>query len=175
MIMKLANLVELVSSGSLHLGAKTIPKGSQNGTKREPKRYQKGVKMVPKGSQKRYQKGPKMAGKVKELREFLHYSMYADNVKLVSAIWDERDMITMQETLNIVHSWAEDNGMIFSAGKTKVLKIGREVIIGQYFGAEEEELEFEEQLKDLGVLVGCDGTMAPTLEEVIGKVRKTSW
>ena len=44
-----------------------------------------------------------------------------------------------------------------------------------YCGAGGEELEWEDQLKDLGVLVGCDGTMTPTVEEVIGKVRKTSW
>ena len=65
--------------------------------------------------------------------------------------------------------------MKFSAGKTKCLKIGKEIIIGQYRGAEGEELEWEDNLKDLGVLVGSDGTMTPTVEEVIGKVRKTSW
>ena len=84
-------------------------------------------------------------------------------------------MEVMQETLEVVYRWAENNGMIFSAGKTKCFKIGREVIIGQYRGAGGEELEWEDQLKDLGVLVGCDGTMTPTVEEVLGKVRKTSW
>ena len=65
--------------------------------------------------------------------------------------------------------------MKFSTGKTKCIKIGREIIIGNYRGAEGEELEWEESLKDLGVLVGSDGTMTPTVGEVIKKVRKTSW
>ena len=101
--------------------------------------------------------------------------MYADDVKLCTSIWDESDMEVMQETLNTVYSWAEANGMIFLVGKTKCLKIGREIITGQYSGAGGEELEWEDQLKDLGVLVGCDGTMTPTVEGVIGNVRKTSW
>ena len=33
----------------------------------------------------------------------------------------------------------------------------------------------EESLKDLGVIVGNDGTMAPTVDKVIRKVQKTSW
>merc|ERR1711867_107227 len=107
---------------------------------------------------------------MKELREFLHYLMYADDVKLVTPIWDESDMVVMQDTLNTVYRWAEANGMIFSAGKTKCLKIGKEIIIGQYSGAGGEELEWEDHLKDLGVLVGCDGTMTPNVGEVIGKV-----
>ena len=66
---------------------------------------------------------------VKELRDKLYYSMYADDVKLCTSIWDESDMEVMQETLEVVYRWAETNGMIFSAGKTKFLKIGREIII----------------------------------------------
>ena len=74
--------------------------------------------------------------------------------------------------MEVVYRWAETHGMKFSAGKTKCLKIGKEIIIGHYRGAEGEELEWEDNLKDLGVLVGSDGTMTPTVEEVIGKVRE---
>ena len=49
-------------------------------------------------------------------------------------------METMQGTLEVVYSWAEFHGMKFSTGKTKCIKIGREIIIGNYRGAEGEEL-----------------------------------
>ena len=44
-----------------------------------------------------------------------------------------------------------------------------------YKGAEGEVLEWDESLKDLGVMVASDGTMIPTVDEVIRKVKKTSW
>ena len=112
---------------------------------------------------------------VKHFRTMIHYSMYADDVKLCGAIVDEMDMETMQETLEVVFKWAESHGMKFSTGKTKCLSIGRETIIGNYKGAEGETLEWEDSLKDLGVMVSSDGTMIPTVEEVIRKVQKTSW
>ena len=62
-----------------------------------------------------------------------------------------------------------------SKGKTKCLSIGRETIILQYKGAQGDTLEWEDSLKDLGVMVASDGTMTPTVEEVIRKVQKTSW
>ena len=65
--------------------------------------------------------------------------------------------------------------MKFSTGKTKCLSIGRETFIWNYKGAEGETLEWEDSLKDLGVMVSSDGTMIPTVEEVIRKVQKTSW
>ena len=40
----------------------------------------------------------KMAGEMKKLREFHHYSLYADDVKLVSAIWEESDEEIAKET-----------------------------------------------------------------------------
>ena len=112
---------------------------------------------------------------VKHFRTMIYYSMYADDVKLCGAIVDEMDMETMQETLEVVFKWAESHGMKFSKGKTKCLSIGRETIIGNYKGAEGETLEWEDSLKDLGVMVSSDGTMTPTVEEVIRKVQKTSW
>ena len=39
-----------------------------------------------------------MAGEMKKLREFLHYSLYEDDVKLVSAIWEESDEEIAKET-----------------------------------------------------------------------------
>ena len=92
--------------------------------------------------------GSTMVRGVKHFRDRFHYSMYADDVKLCASIVDESDMETMQETLEVVFSWAESHGMKFSTGKTKCLKIGRETIIGNYRGAEGEVLEWEESLKD---------------------------
>ena len=77
--------------------------------------------------------------------------------------------------MEVVYKWADENGMMFSKGKTKCIRIGKEEIIGQYTGAEGEVLEWEESLRDLGVIVGSDGTMAPNVDEVIRKVQKTSW
>ena len=72
------------------------------------------------------------------------YSMYADDVKMMAAIGDEEDMEIMQEVMEIVYRWAEENGMIFSKGKTKCMSIGREGIVGEYTGAEGEVLEWED-------------------------------
>ena len=119
--------------------------------------------------------GSEKVGGAKDISHRIFYSMYADDIKMMAAIGDEEDMDIMQEVMELVYRWADENGMIFSSGKTKCIKIGREGVIGQYTGADGEELEWEESLRDLGVIIGNDGTMAPNIEEVIRKVQKTSY
>ena len=77
------------------------------------------------------------------------------------------DMHRVQSWLNIAYQWARDHGMIFSFSKTLCVRVGR---VGmsedKYKGDNGEEIEFEEEIRDLGIYFSHQGDYRPTVERV---------
>ena len=65
--------------------------------------------------------------------------------------------------------------MIFSFNKTSCVRVGRVGLSEvKYRGDKNEEIEFEEEVRDLGIWFSESGTYRPTVERVRKKVLSTA-
>ena len=78
--------------------------------------------------------------------------LFADDLKLLASPFQEADMKGLQKWLNLAYGWAKEHGMLFSFAKTSCVRVGR---IGmceeKYQGDNNEENEFEDEVRDLGI------------------------
>ena len=83
-------------------------------------------------------------------------SMFADDTRLMRNISNEEDVEKLQQDLNKIYSWAEENNMLFNNGKFEMLRYGPDEEIKNstfYLSANDEIIEEKEQLRDLGIIV----------------------
>ena len=81
-------------------------------------------------------------------------SMFADDTRVLRKISTEEDVEALQEDLEKVFNWQEDNNMKFNGKKFELLRYGNNEILKEntkYLNPEGEEIEQTEKLRDLGI------------------------
>ena len=102
------------------------------------------------------------------------------NLKLIKAVTDEKDCEDLQEELDILYKWADENNMKFNGKKFQVVRYGKDENLKNetlYFTENTENIvERQEVVRDLGVLMSDDATFKDQIEKVAKKVRqKIGW
>ena len=106
-------------------------------------------------------------------------SMFCDDTRLVGKISNEEDVETLQQDLNKIYSWAEQNNMLFNNGKFELLRYGANEEVKNstfYLSANDEIIEEKEQLRDLGIIVNNQANFNDHVDHVCAKVKqKSGW
>ena len=106
-------------------------------------------------------------------------SMFCDDTRLLGKIKTEDDVEYLQNDLDKIYSWAEQNNMLFNNGKFELLRYGQNEDIKFstfYLSADNEIIEEKEQLRDLGVIVNNKGNYDDHIAHVCAKVKqKSGW
>ena len=107
-------------------------------------------------------------------------SLFADDTRLTRKIDKEEDVEKLQNDLNKLYQWQEENNMLFNGKKFEVLRYGNNKSIKEstsYFTPNFEDIiEEKETLRDLGIIMSNDGAFSSHVEFVCGKVKqKSSW
>ena len=81
-------------------------------------------------------------------------SCFADDTRINMKVKTEEDKKAMQEDLNKIYRWAEENIMKFNEAKFEQMTCGitKEVDVEPYKTATSTEIEFKSRVKDLGVV-----------------------
>uniref|UniRef100_A0A7E4UNS5 Reverse transcriptase domain-containing protein n=1 Tax=Panagrellus redivivus TaxID=6233 RepID=A0A7E4UNS5_PANRE len=99
-----------------------------------------------------------------------HY-LYADDLKISYVHDPDDDCQPLQNAVNIVHQWAQDNGLSLAPHKTKVV----------YFGSNNPKypiylsngiIEETDQIRDLGVTISSDMDFTPQIENVVSRANR---
>ncbi|CAL4162025.1 unnamed protein product, partial [Meganyctiphanes norvegica] len=79
---------------------------------------------------------------------------FADDTRINMKVKTEEDKKTMQEDLNKIYMWAEENVMKFNETKFEQMTCGvtKEVSVEPYKTSTGKEIEFKSRVKDLGVV-----------------------
>ena len=79
---------------------------------------------------------------------------FADDTRINMKVKTEEDKKTMQEDLNKIYRWAEENVMKFNETKFEQMTCGvtKEVSVEPYKTSTGKEIEFKSRVKDLGVV-----------------------
>ena len=106
--------------------------------------------------------------------------VYVDDTKLIKSVTNEKDVEDLQEELDILYEWAEENNMKFNGKKFQVVRYGKDENLKDetlYFTENTENIvERYETVRDLGVMMSDDATFKDQIEKVAKKVRqKTGW
>ena len=99
--------------------------------------------------------------------------VYVDDTKLIKAVTDEKDCEDLQEELDILYKWADENNMQFNGKKFQVVRYGKDENLKNetlYFTENTENIvERQEVVRDLGVLMSDDATFKDQIEKVAKK------
>ena len=107
-------------------------------------------------------------------------SLFADDTRVTRRIDSEEDVEKLQNDLNKLYQWQEENNMLFNGKKFEVLRYENDKSIKEstsYFTPNFEDIiEEKETLRDLGIIMSNDGAFSSHVEFVCGKVKqKSSW
>ena len=91
---------------------------------------------------------------------------------------NEQDMETLQEDLDKLYKWQEDNNMIFNGTKFENLKYGHNEDLKNTFNFltphEEDIIESKNYVRDLGIMMNAKGEFADHINSVCSKVNQKS-
>ena len=106
-------------------------------------------------------------------------SMFADDTRIMASIQEEADVEHMQEDLDCVYTWAENNNMKFNSDKFGLLRYGKNQELKDgtsYFPADDNIIEEKEVLRDLGIMMNNVATFDEHIEKVCKTVKqKSGW
>ena len=119
--------------------------------------------------------------KKRQKKKFLSYTLiFADDTKVAVTIEDEQDAQKLQQKLEKIYKWAEDQNMLYNQTKFRCLKIGFNQDLKEQYnymtpnasGA----IEDVDHVKDLGIIMSADATFNAHITEVRRKVKmKAAW
>ena len=96
-------------------------------------------------------------------------SLFADDTRISKKVNTEEDVESLQEDLEKLYTWQENNNMAFNSSKFEVLRYGRNVSLKEatnYLtpncGAVIEE---KDSLRDLGIIMSSDATFSSHVQE----------
>ena len=106
--------------------------------------------------------------------------VYVDDTKLKQRVKSEEDVEHLQEELNKLYIWGENNNMELNGKKFQVLRYGADSRLKEeteYFtGNYDELIERFSSLRDLGICMSEDATFTEHIENICRKVRqKCGW
>ena len=113
--------------------------------------------------------------------EILHsfLSSFADDTRIGKSINNESDIQKLQEDLEKVFSWADQNNMKFNNDKFELIKFGLGLVLKDksvYFGPDGSEIKAKCNVKDLGVTISSNGSFSEHINKVCDKARDmSSW
>ena len=102
--------------------------------------------------------------------------VFADDSKIVKEIRNEEDHNKLQQDLNISVKWAEENNMELNQKKFQLMQYGKDESLKQpYKTGEDNILQKESDIKDLGVYVSENVAWETQTAESVKKARKYMW
>ena len=111
------------------------------------------------------------------LQSFL--SSFADDTRIGMSITSEEDVLQLQEDLNKVYLWAQQNNMSFNENKFELLRYGLNHQIKtdtKYYGPDGSKIPEKTHVKDLGVQMSNTATFSEHINKVCEKARDMcSW
>ena len=96
-------------------------------------------------------------------------SMFADDTRVLGNIASEEDVEKLQSDLEKIYKWAENNNMLFNNNKFEVLRYGKNTEIRDstfYLSANDDIIEENESLRDLGVMINNQGTFNDHIDHI---------
>ena len=105
-------------------------------------------------------------------------SSFADDTRVGLGISNENDAKTLQNDLNSVYAWAQENSMVLNSSKFELLQYGKRKIDGaySYIDSTGKGMKSKENVKDLGIYMSSSSSFCYHIDSIIGKVNSlTSW
>ena len=106
-------------------------------------------------------------------------SLFADDTRVTKVITNKDDIKNLQDDLNRVYRWQEENNMVFNSKKFELLRYGknRELKNSEYTKPGNfEEIEVKHIVRDLGVQMNDDADFSDHIDKVVTKAsQKAGW
>ena len=107
-------------------------------------------------------------------------SLFADDTRIIKPVKNHEDVESLQEDLEKLYHWQDENNMAFNGKKFEILRYGRNQDLKNstsYLTPEAEDLiEVKECLRDLGIQMSDDARFSNHVDHVCSKVRqKSGW
>ena len=106
-------------------------------------------------------------------------SMFADDTRILRKISTQIDVEALQEDLQKVFTWQDENNMKFNSKKFELLRYGPNQEIKEntgYLTPEGETIEQKDNLRDLGIQMSDNSTFSEHIAKVCKKVnQKCGW
>lgn len=94
---------------------------------------------------------------------------YADDTKLFQIIRNMDDRNSLQEKLNKIEKWSEENGLTLNASKTFHISFGKKAVNTLYF-LKSQIIKEVDQVRDLGVIFDKNLTFKPHIEYISKRI-----
>ena len=104
-------------------------------------------------------------------------SSFADDTRIGRSIRNLEDNTALQHDLDAVYAWSDRNNMVLNMSKFERLVYGKNKdSIFSLLTSAGEELQPQEDVKDLGIYMSANGNFSFHIENVLKKVKRlTSW
>ena len=106
-------------------------------------------------------------------------SSFADDTRVGKSVANEDDINLLQEDLEKVYTWANDNNMKFNDDKFELISFGLSLLLQNrriYFGPDGSEIKAKLHVKDLGVIISNNCNFSEHINKVCSKARDMcSW
>ena len=101
---------------------------------------------------------------------------FADDTKVSKKIENEEDKQKLQEDLDIIYKWAEENLMFFNTDKFEQLTYGetKNIEIDSYKNSSKESIDRKFNVKDLGIITNNKMTFREHIQSVVLSCRRIS-
>ena len=108
-----------------------------------------------------------------------HISLYADDSRLYGKVKNESDVNLLQNDLETVYKWADNNNMEFNSKKFELLRFGKNDDLKaatEYKSPTGEVIEEKESLRDLGITMSNDLSFDEHIEKIVTKgIQLSGW
>ena len=106
-------------------------------------------------------------------------SMFADDTRIMNKITSEADAEKLQEDLQKVYDWQEENNMQFNSKKFEILRYGPNYYLKnntEYLTPDGEKIDKKENLRDLGIQMSDNAMFSDHIAKVCKTVsQKCGW
>ena len=104
-------------------------------------------------------------------------SCFADDTRIMNTIKTNEDRIYLQNDLDSVYEWADENKMKFNSGKFEAIDYHsreRPNEYHEYKTSDGQTIQRKKQVKDLGILMNCDATYSENIVTMVKKAKRQS-
>ena len=107
-------------------------------------------------------------------------SMFCDDTRVMGPVDTEEDVEKLQEDLDLIYTWQQENNMLFNGKKFEMLRYGANDELKcdtNYFTPELEDIiEVKNNLRDLGIIMSDNAKFEDHITHVCLKVKqKCGW
>ena len=99
---------------------------------------------------------------------------FADDTRIQCEITDVNSTVNLQDDLNVIYTWAEENNMSFNDTKFELIRYGNDSSIKNqtsYKTPRGAEIEEKDMVKDLGVIMTSDAVFGTHVGQVVKRCR----